>query len=70
MRRGINFPLFFYIKGANMGKKKQGACKDYEGCWWVERYIRMSNAEIRRANNGGNRAYSERKKKKDKHWEV
>ena len=70
MRRGINFPLFFYIKGANMGKKKKEICKDDEGCWWVERYIRMSNAEIRRANNGGNRSYNKRKKKENEPWEV
>ena len=30
--------------------------------WWIERYIRMSEFEIRRANNGGGRY----KPKKDK----
>ncbi len=49
-----------------MKKEKKGACREYEGCWWVERYIRMSNAEIRRANNGGDRDFSKRKKKKRK----
>ena len=68
--RGINFPLFFYIKGANMGKKKKEECEDIERCWWVKRYIRMSNAEIRRANSGGSRAYNKRKKKESEPWEV
>ena len=53
-----------------MGKKKDKECEDIERCWWVERYIRMSNAEIRRANNGGSRAYNKRKKKESEFWEV
>ena len=50
--------------------KKGGKKKDEDGCWWVERYIRMSKAEIRRANNGGNRAYNKRKKKESEFWEI
>ena len=45
-----------------MGKKKKEECEDYEECWWVKRYIRMSALEIRRANNGGNLT----RRKKDK----
>ena len=51
-------------------KEKKKICKDDEGCWWIKRYIRMSNAEIRRANNGGNRSYNKRKKKENEPWEV
>ena len=59
-----------------MKKKKESATRfeperwEDEDHWWIERYIRMSNAEIRRANNGGNRAYNKRKKKESEFWEV
>ena len=53
-----------------MGKDKEERRNDYGKAWWVERYIRMSKAERRRANNGGSRAYSERGKKKGKYWEI
>ena len=53
-----------------MGKDKEERRNDYGKAWWVERYIRMSKAEIRRANNGGNRAYNKRKKKENEPWEV
>ena len=51
-----------------MGKKKKEITKfeperwEDEDHWWIERYIRMSEFEIRRANNGGGRY----KPKKDK----
>ena len=51
-----------------MKKKKKEITKyeperwEDEDHWWIERYIRMSEFEIRRANNGGGRY----KPKKDK----
>ena len=53
-----------------MGKKKKEECEDEERCWWVKRYIRMSNAQNRQANSGGIRAYNKRKKKENEPWEV
>ena len=44
-----------------MGKKKKVVSRyeperwEDEDHWWIERYIRMSEFEIRRANNGGGR---------------
>ena len=44
-----------------MTKKKKVVSKhepkkwEDEEHWWIERYIRMSEFEIRRANNGGGR---------------
>ena len=37
-----------------------------EDHWWIERYIRMSEFEIRRANNGGGRYKSKHRKTKPK----
>ena len=37
-----------------------------EDHWWIERYIRMSEFEIRRANNGGSRYKSKKNKSKSK----
>ena len=48
-----------------MSKKKR---KEYEerwedeNHWWIVRYIRMSEFEIRRANNGGGRYKSKHDK--------
>ena len=53
-----------------MGKKKKEECEDIERCWWIKRYIRMSNAQNRQANSGGSRAYNKRKKKENEPWEV
>ena len=37
-----------------------------EDHWWIERCIRMSEFEIRRANNGGGRYKSKKDKVKSK----
>ena len=65
---GLISPFFFILKEKCMGKKKKEITKfeperwEDEDHWWIERYIRMSEFEIRRANNGGGRY----KPKKDK----
>ena len=55
-----------------MKKKKESATRfeperwEDEDLWWIERYIRMSEFEIRRANNGGGRYKSKKNKSKSK----
>ena len=55
-----------------MKKKKKEITKfeperwEDEEHWWIERYIRMSEFEIIRANNGGGRYKSKKDKVKSK----